>query len=369
MQRSNRVRILAPLAALALVASACGGGGAATDAPADGSSTGPIGEGRTLVVTNWQDYGTDIDWAVAAFEEATGATVVHQYFNSEEELLALMREGGGAVDVALPNIAYLQQAIAEELVVPIDLARLDNADELSADLLAQDDLRSGDALYGVPWMWGSTALAYNTDAFPEGIDSWAALWDPANAGQVAFFDDPATAVMTTALFLGQDPLDPDLDAVKAKLIELKGNTQLYWSSADDWQRGFSTGAITLGNLWSGLAGTQLGAGDPIAYVVPEEGAVGWLDTLTIVKGSENEDLAYAFIDWMISAEFQERWANDVERSSPAPANATVHAKLDPDVAGRVQSDPAALSTLALMGSIPPETLSAWTELWQEVKAS
>ncbi|MEL6962973.1 MAG: spermidine/putrescine ABC transporter substrate-binding protein, partial [Pseudomonadota bacterium] len=38
-------------------------------------------------VLNWQGYGTDLDWAIAAFTEETGHTVVHEYFTSEQEML------------------------------------------------------------------------------------------------------------------------------------------------------------------------------------------------------------------------------------------------------------------------------------------
>lgn len=391
MNQTTRRSMLALATVLALVLAACGGDDGPADEPAPDDTEAPEpdgdeaddtaddaaddaaavdGAGRTLVVSNWNDYGTDMDWAVAAFEEATGATVVHQYFNSPEELLTTLRTGGlGEIDVAMVNVAFTADAVSDDLLAPMDLDRLANAGELLPELLDEPDLRHDGELYGVPWVWGSTSLAYNADAFPEGIDSWAVLWDPANAGQVGFFDDAATAVMTAALYLGEDPYDPDLDAVRAALLELKDNTQLFWSSADDWLRAFDSGSVTVGNLWSGLAGTQLAAGDPIVYTVPEEGAVGWLDTLAVVAESDNEDLAYAFIDWMISAEFQTRWAEDPDRSSPAPANATVHPALDDEVADRIQSDPEALDILSVQRGIPQDTLQAWTTLWQEVKAS
>ena len=43
-------------------------------------------EAEEIRVLNWQGYGTDLDWAVAAFKEATRHDVVHEYFNSEQEM-------------------------------------------------------------------------------------------------------------------------------------------------------------------------------------------------------------------------------------------------------------------------------------------
>lgn len=61
-------------------------------------------------VLNWQGYGTDLDWAIADFAEATGHTVVHEYFNSEQEMLTKLRTNPGAYDVVLVNAVFTPQA-------------------------------------------------------------------------------------------------------------------------------------------------------------------------------------------------------------------------------------------------------------------
>ena len=52
-------------------------------------------------VLNWQGYGTDQEFALGPFTEATGHTVVHDYFNSEQEMLTKLRTNPGAYDVVL----------------------------------------------------------------------------------------------------------------------------------------------------------------------------------------------------------------------------------------------------------------------------
>ncbi|MCG8361547.1 MAG: hypothetical protein MI920_38815 [Kiloniellales bacterium] len=42
-------------------------------------------------VLNWQGYGTDEPWALEAFTAETGIEVVHDYFNSEQEMLTKLR--------------------------------------------------------------------------------------------------------------------------------------------------------------------------------------------------------------------------------------------------------------------------------------
>jgi spermidine/putrescine transport system substrate-binding protein len=346
----------------ALIATSCGG------SEPEGTSSDSF-KGQTLTVANWKDYGSDISWAIEQFESETGAKVVHQYFNSEEELLQILRDGGiGKVDVALPNLAYVQPAIADDLLEIIDTTKLQNYAQLDENLKQHPDLSSGGKIYGVPWMWGSTGLAYNTATPPADAGKWASLWNPENKGKVAFFDDVTTAIMTAALYLGEDPYNPDLSKVKESLVALKSNSKMFWASADDWTKGFATGQITVGNLWSGLAGTEIGRGQPINYLIPDQGAVGWLDSWAIVKNAPNKELAYKWIDFMTSAGYQQKWAEDTERSSPAPANLEATKAISKETAQRIGAVAEWLPKLTLQKSLPAETMREWTKLWEEVKA-
>ena len=58
-------------------------------------------------------------------------------------------------------------------------------------------------------------------------------------------------------------------------------------------------------------------GQPIGFVVPEDGAIGWVDNWAIAKSSENKELAYAFINYMIGKDVQYGWAS---KGGPSPAN-------------------------------------------------
>lgn len=104
-------------------------------------------------VLNWQGYGTDLDWAVEAFEEATGHTVVHEYFNSEQEMLTKMRTNPGAYDVVLINAIYTPQATEEGLLTPIDTASIENYSGIPENFAQDPKLVSDGSVYGVPWTW------------------------------------------------------------------------------------------------------------------------------------------------------------------------------------------------------------------------
>ncbi|MDX1574851.1 MAG: hypothetical protein R3285_01580, partial [Kiloniellales bacterium] len=89
------------------------------------------GWAEEIRVLNWQGYGTDEPWSLELFKEETGIDVVHDYFNSEQEMLTKLRTNPGAYDVVLINSAYTLQAADEGLIQPIDTSGMENFEDLS----------------------------------------------------------------------------------------------------------------------------------------------------------------------------------------------------------------------------------------------
>jgi spermidine/putrescine transport system substrate-binding protein len=320
----------------------------------------------TVTVLNWQGYGTDEAWAVQAFARKTGVEVVHDYFNAEAEMVTKLRTNPGAYDVVLINSARIPQVAAEGLIDPADLAAVPNAAGLSAGLREHPNLAVDGRTMGVAWVWGMNALGVRRGA-PR-PDSFADLGDAAFAGRVAHFDDAVTAVMIGALLTGQDPQDPaDLAKAGDALKALKPGVKLLWSSEDQWNKAFAAGEFDLSVYWSGASvRSQRTYNLPVDFVVPEEGAIGWLDSLAIPATSERKIQAAAFIDWMISPDFYVEWAT--RAGAPASASDAAMARLPADDLNRKVHDPSYLPATHMMSPLPDERREAWNNLWQEVKA-
>jgi spermidine/putrescine transport system substrate-binding protein len=323
-----------------------------------------------LHVLNWQGYGSDEPWAIEQFEQMYNVQVVHDYFNSEDELLTKLRTSPGTYDVVLPNIAYIPPAIADGLLQPIPVEQLEVWQHLPEAFQTLPEILHEGEVYGVPWAWGATSLVYNTEVFPEGIDSLNALWDPQYAGQVGFEDNYEDAVIFAALAAGIEPANQpqDLAAIRTKLEELAPNVRALWQSEDEFNRLFSSGEITLGVYWSGSTSrAQTVFGLPIAFVIPEEGAIGWTDAWAIPANAPNVEMALKWIDYMSSPEFYVRW--DTEAGAPVPANPLVLEQMPEDSFARtVFGDPEVSERLAFITDTPAEVRQEWIELWQEVKA-
>ncbi len=84
-----------------------------------------------MKVLNWQGYGTDEKWALEAFKKATGLDVVHEYYNSESEMITKLQTNPGAYDVIVTNSAWNDRASELGVIQPIDTAQISHYGDLN----------------------------------------------------------------------------------------------------------------------------------------------------------------------------------------------------------------------------------------------
>lgn len=318
-----------------------------------------------ITVLNWQGYGTDEKWALEAFTQKTGIEVVHDYFNSEAEMITKLATNPGAYDVVLINSARIAQAAADGLIQPIDFAKIPNAAGLAPKLREHANLTYDGAVHGCAWVWGMNGLGVREGAGEP--DSYAALADPKYLAKVALFDDSVTAIGLGALATGQDMNNPaDLGKVKTFLESIKPNLHNLWSSEDQWNKAFAANEFDLSIAWSGGSVRSFrNGGLPVKFIVPKEGAIGWLDGLAVPSTSENVDAAYEFINYMIDPDFYFQWATTV--GAPASANSAAMDKLPADDLMRQVHKAEYIDTMSIMAALPDDRRQAFNNLWQELK--
>ncbi|MCP4381527.1 MAG: extracellular solute-binding protein, partial [Hyphomicrobiales bacterium] len=258
----------------------------------------------TLRMLTWEGYAED-DW-VKEFEEATGATVNISYAGSVDEMFAKMASSNGAdFDLVAVDTSSIPRYIDAGLIAPVDLSRLKNFENLMPEFQSVEELQHEGDNYGVPFAWGSIGLIYDTEFFGDNPpDSWATLWNEELAGRLIALDDANNNVVTAALYLGfEDPYnltDEQFEQVKEALIETKGLLATYYSGFDEgveiWKQNAIVANLAMGEF---QAQKMLDQNMPVKYIIPKEGAIGWLDCLLLSAGAENPDLVYAWVDHVL----------------------------------------------------------------------
>jgi spermidine/putrescine transport system substrate-binding protein len=320
-------------------------------------------------ILNWQGWGTDQPFAIAEFEKRAGVKVVHDYLTSFPEMFTKLRTNPGYYDIVVMNSAYTLTAADEGLIAPVDTTRLKNYGDLFPDLRDTPYLNRDGKTYGVAWIWGATSVSYNTSKLTTPPSSVQVLWEPAHAKRVCWHDSAEDSVRIAAIASGQDPEKPtDLAAIREKLRALKPQINTFWKSEDEWLKLVAANECDVSLIWTdSTEKAKENFKQPITFFIPQEGALGWRDGLSIPANPQNPDAAYAFIDYMTSPEFYAGWAK--AGGAPVTASAKAINELSADSLTRqVLISPANLARLKFQGPLSDEQRQTYLDLWQETKA-
>ena len=115
-------------------------------------------------------------------------------------------------------------------------------------------------------------------------------------------------VYMASRFLGfentYDLSDEQLEQVKAKLIEMKPNIRKYWFTTGEMGTLMAGGEVVAGNSWESTLVELRAAGKDVVDLKPKEGRGGWSDSWMIVKGAEDNECIYPWLDYVSSPKAQ-----------------------------------------------------------------
>lgn len=237
---------------------------------------------------------------IAAFEKATGSTVLLKLGNSSQFAAAIRATGGKSdMDVVYIDNSLAAQIQGEKLNETIDRNKLKNAGDVIASAWGKEDGY-------VVAMVSATVLVYNPKLVKTPPTSWLDLADPAYAGKYAIGDISGTSGWQYLLALNKlkggslDNVDPGIEAIKPIA---KGSAVLY-TQADQLLSLFEREEIAIAPWYPDRAGVAMDKGLSLAVAYPKEGAVGILPAIIIPKGTAKLELAHMFLDQILSAEGQ-----------------------------------------------------------------
>ncbi len=286
-------------------------------------------------VLTWSNYCPP--GFVKAFQEASGITLNLITVNSDQEVFERMQETRGrGIDVCSPSHMLSIQWETVGLLQPIDYTRLPNIQNLNPNMLSvgDSDWNFGEnGPHWIPHIWGTEGIAWRHDLWePDAAQikdatgttrpqpSYGDLWRPDLQGQVMM--RPFSGMVGTGLYLEQtgelSPGDmaysyndekimrPIWDKLTTYCIRNKQQFKRFWTDTPSLKAGFAQEEIILGQVWDGPVLTQAFEGLPLTYRAPIEGALAWVRGLSLSAYAENEEQAYAFLDFCCDPEMAGR---------------------------------------------------------------
>ncbi len=285
-------RIMVPAIALVLAAAIVGG-----VVYYNGKDAALPYEGQTLHLYNWGEYvGENY---IRDFEAETGATVVMENFDSNEEMYIKVANGE-SYDILVPSDYMIQRLTQEGLIQELDESKLDCFDKLTEGALGLD--YDPDNLYSVPYFWGTVGIVYDTSVVNEEDlerEGYNIFLDTKYAGDVYLYDSERDAFMMALKALGYSMNTTDeeeiyeayewlLKCVKTMKVEIV---------TDEIIDNMAQGRKAMGLIYSGDATYVMDENEDMGYYMPETGTNLWCDAMVIPTNAENVDLAYAFINY------------------------------------------------------------------------
>jgi putative spermidine/putrescine transport system substrate-binding protein len=292
---------------------------AALCVPAAGVSSGKglptsIGKGEgQLNLVAWEGY-TYKQW-VNPFVKATGCKVHSKFAGSSDEMVTLMRQGGGSqYDMVSASGDAALRLIYGKDVQPVNVNLVPDWKNFVPQLKSPAHNTINGVHYGVSLQWGPNTLLYNTKLVKPAPTSWSVLYSKKYKGKVTVPDNPIQ-IADAALYLSKsqpslgikDPYElnqKQFDAAVNLLKQQKPLIKKYWALASDEIDLFKSGDAVVGASWPYQTNTLIGDKAPVKDLIPKEGATGWADTWMLSAHAKHPNCAYMWLKWVSTPKVQ-----------------------------------------------------------------
>jgi spermidine/putrescine transport system substrate-binding protein len=291
------------------------------------------GSSGSLNIFAWAGYINDE--MLAAFQEATGIQATFTPYGTNDELLNQLRANSGAgFDIIWPTVDRVPNYVEFELVQPLDIAKIEVERVLPSAWSSSEELGAviDGERYQVPTDWGTEGIAFDRDQAPleYGTASYGDIWAPEMEGLATVRGHSGLVGLGLWLeaegrlpmpmreaFVSEENMVAVYDVILEEAVARKANIAQFWTNENEAQGAFRVNGCAIGQTWDSSAAALAKEGLNIGFLAPTEGALTWMEGVSIPVGAENIDQAYAFINWMLTPEAGAMYTNATSINSTA----------------------------------------------------
>lgn len=216
----------------------------------------------------------------------------------DDELVEPKLRSGAAYDVVATPAGLVDDLVGDGLVREMERSLIPNLGDIHP-FFAPTRSDPG-ASYSAPFRWGALGIGVNTASVtPE--PSWSALFDVALVGEypagVSLLEDARVTMAAALMSLGYSPNSADEEELgeAASLIAALGDAGAAFGSTD-YVASLDQGEV---DVALGSSEAFVDPTDNVAFSIPAEGSVVWIDSLVIPAASSHPCSAHTFIDFVL----------------------------------------------------------------------
>ncbi|KNF07576.1 spermidine/putrescine-binding periplasmic protein [Gottschalkia purinilytica] len=266
---------------------------------------------KTLVISTFESFEDMYRKNIfQPFEEKHNIKIVLELGTNSQRFKKLKKDSKKKKpDVVFLTDYYAMQGVEKGLFEKINRKNIPNMDKLYdvfKEPLGKD--------YGPAYAISSYGLAYNPDKVKEPITSWSDLWRPELRGKIAL-SDITVGAGPFLLMIAAEQANVDIkqneDKAFEKLKEISEHgVKFYTKKYAEIMNEFGSGEIEVMDIYNYDIEIARQHVPNVKWVHPKEGSYALMETVNIVKGTKNKELAEEFIDWLLSEEVQKAQAID-----------------------------------------------------------
>ncbi len=307
------------------------------------------------------------------------------------------KDDAGVSDLVTLGDYWLAPAIAQGLIQPLDIEQLQRWQQLPPrwqTLMQRDrqgNLDPNGQVWGAPYRWGSTAIAYRVDKLQRlgwQPHDWSDLWRPELRDRLSLLDQPREIIGLTLKKLGHSYNTADLTKIpqlKSELQNLHALVKFY--SSDSYLQPLILGDTWVAVGWSTDILPMLQRYSNLAAIVPASGTALWADLWVrpAAKNSANNSANNSNFQKANNSNSQSLWPQWIDfcwepsiteqislRTRAASPMLNHHQS---DLPKKLQENPILLPEAALLEKsefiqpLPPESAQQYQDLWVEIRHS
>ena len=259
-------------------------------------------QGQTLHIYSPGEYiGENV---IPDFEEMTGARVVLELFDSNEQMYIKVANGE-SYDILIPSDYMIERLIKEDLLQKIDPSQVINMDFVNEKVknLPYDPGNE----YSVPYFWGSVGIVYDTTKVSEEeleAEGYNIFLNEKYKGDIYLYDSERDSFMMALKALGYSMNTESEEELQEayRWFETCVTTMDPEIVTDEIIDNMAQGRKALGIVYSGDAAYVMSENENMGYYEPLEGTNIWCDAMVIPQNAENLELAHEFMNYMCGYE-------------------------------------------------------------------
>ncbi len=272
--------------------------------------------GQTLSIYMPGEYmGENV---VPDFEEATGATISIEYFDSNEQMYIKVANEE-SYDLLIPSDYMIQRIMDEGYLQKLNPDLLTCMDDLSDDV--KNPSFDPDNEYSVSYFWGTVGIVYDKtkvsleDLEREGFNIFK---DTKYRGDIYLYDSERDSFMMALKALGYSMNTENEEEIQEAYNWLVECVQTMKPEivTDEIIDNMAQGRKALGLCYSGDAAYIMSENENMGYYLPEGGTNLWYDSMVIPANAKNVELAHEFINFVSSYDYAYDNSSYVGYTSP-----------------------------------------------------